>query len=195
MKQAVSALSEVDILIVGGGPSGLLAASKLANRHRVALIEKESLGTTSKFWVTTDRRLRKHDLDHCVLHRTSKMVAGTFLGGQASAHGDFVVVDDQEILGTLVERCRERGVRLIENCSLLNIRWTDDRVQAVSTGETFSTRLLADATGGGSPIAKTFRLHRIDGFYSIYGCLLEEITLHMRWSQKVGQGAKVYSTG
>jgi hypothetical protein len=37
---------------------------------------------------------------------------------------------------------------------------------------------VIDATGGLSPIAATFRLHRIDGFYAVYGAHLRNINLH-----------------
>ena len=154
---SAESLSNVDILIVGGGPSGLLTASILALRHKVVVIEKETLGRTKKFWVTTERPLKKHDLDHCVLYKTPKMMAGTFLGGEATAAGDFAVVDDERLLRVLTTRCRERGVRLIENCRLINIHWTAFRVHTHTTSGTFSARVIADASGGGSAISKTFR--------------------------------------
>lgn len=170
---------EVDILVVGGGPAGLLSASQLSARHSVALIEKGNLGETTKFWVTTERRLAKHGLSGCVLHRTDRMIAGTFLGGEVSAVGDFAIVDDRKALRLLLDRCNERGVHLVENCRLVNFRQTDDgRLLAETTRGTFSTRIIADASGGSSPIASTFKLHRLDGFYSVYGCHLEEIAVH-----------------
>jgi hypothetical protein len=39
-------------------------------------------------------------------------------------------------------------------------------------------RLVVDATGGLSPIATTFRLHKLYGFYGVYGALLQNITLN-----------------
>ncbi|WP_157195864.1 FAD-dependent oxidoreductase [Bradyrhizobium sp. YR681] len=166
-----------DILVVGGGPAGLLTAAELSEKHRVALIDSKRLGQTSKFWVTTRRRLQKYELQDCVLSAPSKMTAGTFLGGYVAVDGDFAVVNDRRILEVLIERCRQRSVRLVENCSLISLKWCSDHIQACTTDDSFSVRAIVDASGGSSSIASTFRLHKIDGFYAVYGCELKNIEM------------------
>jgi 2-polyprenyl-6-methoxyphenol hydroxylase-like FAD-dependent oxidoreductase len=106
------------------------------------------------------------------------MIAGTFLGGNISVNGDFAVVDDQKILKILIERCKRQGVLFTENCDLLNLKWEAHRIEAYTTQAPFAARVIIDAGGGASKIASSFRLHRIDGFYAVYGCQLNNIKLH-----------------
>lgn len=168
---------EVEILVVGGGPAGLLTAAYLAERHRVALIERGVLGETTKYWATSLRRLEKHGLGNCVLYKPKSMIVGTFLGGYLETSGDLAIVDDQLLMSVLVERCRKRGVLLAEQCSLLNLSWTETRLHLQTTSNSYQSRLVVDASGGLSPIASTFRLHKLYGFFSVYGALLRKVTL------------------
>ncbi len=169
---------DVDILVVGAGPAGLLTASYLAPKFRVGLIERGEIGRTTKYWVTTESRLRRHGLSDCVLAKPPAMIVGTFLGGQVSATGDLVVVDDARLLNTLVERCQLGSVILEGGCQLLNVAWKADRVFAGTTTGTYSTRLLIDATGSRSPIAETFELHKLYGFMSVHGSHIRNIRLN-----------------
>jgi hypothetical protein len=155
-----------------------LAASYLATRYSVVLIEHGRLGQTSKFWVTTERRLNKHDLAHCIFGKPPGMLVSTFLGSRVLIQGDLVVVDDQRFLAELVARCLERGTTLADQSSLVSLSWTRRHVVAQTSHGCYRARLLIDATGTHSPIAATFRLHRVDGFLSVYGKHFQGIVLH-----------------
>jgi 2-polyprenyl-6-methoxyphenol hydroxylase-like FAD-dependent oxidoreductase len=170
--------SKVDILVVGGGPAGLLTAAYLANSHRVALIERGDLGATTKYWLTSQRRLKKHGLESCVLFRPRALTVGTFLGGYLETTGDLVVVDEKKLMKLLVERCRRHGVLLADRCSLLSLNWADNHIKAGTTSSFYETRLVIDASGGSSPVAQTFRMHKLYGFFVVCGALLRNVTLH-----------------
>src|ERR1017187_4134245 len=105
---------DVDVLVIGGGPAGLLFASYLGERYRVLLIERGALGNTSKYWVSTPRRLALHDLDHCVRYQASGLLVSPFLRGVVEAAGDVVLVDEDALLATLVSHSRSRDVILRE---------------------------------------------------------------------------------
>jgi flavin-dependent dehydrogenase len=172
--------NDVEILVVGGGPAGLLSAACLAKTHRVALIERGEVGLTTKYWLTSQRRLKKHGLESCVLFRPRKMTVSTFLGGYLETSGDLAVVDEQKLMRILVERCRNQGVLITDHCALLNLNWNKAHITAGTTSSSFKTRLVVDASGGSSPIAKTFKMHKLHGFFVVYGALLRRVTLHSK---------------
>jgi flavin-dependent dehydrogenase len=169
-----------DILIVGGGPAGLLAATRLADSNKVALIERAVLGRTTKCWVTTQRRLQTHDLAECLLYAAPEMCAGTFLGSRIEIPGDLAVVDDHAFLQTLIERCVRKDVQLYDKCPIVNLRWDRERICVETQQESYATRIVVDASGGQSPLAHTFRLHMIEGFLSCHGAHAKPIKLHTR---------------
>ena len=166
-----------DVLVVGGGPAGLLLAEKLSSQLKVCLLERGQIGQTPKFWLTTAERLARHNLLEAAQNRAARATLGTFQGSFAYAEGDFAVADEAVLLGILKDRCLQASVCLIENTKVLNVAIDGQRLLLETTRRLYQTRLVLDASGGGSPFAATFRLHKLEGFYSIYGAHLKDIIL------------------
>jgi flavin-dependent dehydrogenase len=166
-----------DILVVGGGPAGLLLAEKLGRQLKVCLLERSRIGQTPKFWLTTAERLARHDLLAAAQNSATRATLGTFKGSFAYAEGDFAVADEAALLRILMDRCVQASVCLIENTKVLNVTINGQRLLLETTNGVYQARLVIDASGGGSPFAATFRLHRLEGFYSIYGAHLKDLNL------------------
>ena len=169
--------SSTDVVIIGGGPTGLLLAAKLGEHLSTRVIERNQLGATSKFWLTSEKRLIQHDLAAAAQYRSSRVTLGTFLGSVAYAEGDFAVINDRVLLNLLLERCRRANVQLHEKSKVLSIAQNDQELLIHTTEGLHRARLVLDASGGSSPFAATFRLHRLEGFYSIYGGHLHNLSL------------------
>jgi hypothetical protein len=105
------------------------------------------------------------------------LIAGTFLGGHVVTSGDLAVVDENKLLSVLIGRCQEQRAVLCDRCALVTLRWKANRVHAVGSRRTFAARLLIDTSGGCSPLAATFRLHKLRGFYAVYGAHLSPLEL------------------
>lgn len=167
-----------DIIVIGGGPAGLLIARSLAPRLRVVLLEKRRIGETQKFWLTIRERLERHGLQHCITYSAPRVTAGTFLGELAPTYGDFCTVDEGLLLTTLAQQCTELGVCVKENAEVLSIAWRTNGVKVISSNGSYRARLIIDASGSVSPVASTFRLHKLRGFFSVYGAHIKGIHLN-----------------
>jgi 2-polyprenyl-6-methoxyphenol hydroxylase-like FAD-dependent oxidoreductase len=112
--------------------------------------------------------LAAHDLTDCAVATCNRLTIGSFLGGQAQAHGIVNVVDEKRLLARLVARCRSEGVVVVDRASVSAVRWIEGELDVHSGPSCFRTRLLIDCSGGSSAIAATFRLHELTGFFTIY---------------------------
>lgn len=170
-------LGDCEVLIVGGGPAGLLLATLLAPRYRVTVAERRRVGQTSKYWITSRRRLEAHGLGDCVYSAFSSAIFGTFLGNPIAVPGDFVVAAEQQVLARLSERAMSTGVTILEECPVTAVRWLENAVVATTPVGPIPCSVLVDASGGSSPIAASFRLHTLYGYYTVYGQHFQSVAL------------------
>ena len=176
--QGSSAVRDFDVVIAGGGPAGLLLASELGEVFSTLVLERTRVLTTSKFWVTTSRRLRENGLEGSSIFRASKVSVGTYLGSNAIGSGDLVVTDEATVLGLLLQRCNRSGVTIRENSTLVGFNELDDSVEAVTNSGRVRCKLLVDATGGASTVGSRRDTLDLVGLFTVYGYLLDGIDLH-----------------
>lgn len=170
--------THTDVLVAGGGPAGLLAASLLGKRFHVLVAEQGVVGRTDKYWVTTSQRLALHGLADCTRLVAGRATFGTFLGEPAAVAGSLAVTSEEDVLARLVARCSLASVGIHENCPVEAIRWIEGGILASTPRGDIRCRLLIDATGGRSPIAATFCLHKLHGFFTVYGERVDGITFY-----------------
>jgi flavin-dependent dehydrogenase len=167
-----------DVLIVGAGPAGLLLAKKIAEHFKVIIIEKREIGNTSKFWMTTQNRLKRHDMLHCEIAHSRQITLGCFMGSTSIATGEASIIDEGILLSTLSARCKKANVLFYEKCEIVSLCWKNDYL-FVDIGRTnISCRLLIDCSGGFSIISSTYQLNKIYGFFSVYGAHITNIELN-----------------
>lgn len=168
---------DFDVIIAGAGPAGLLLASHIGKYFKILVLEKASVGRTTKFWVSTKRRLELHSLLDCAIHNATTVSMGTFLGGRAVATGEFVVTNEHKLLLTLAERCRKVGVEILENTQLTECHHNGRSLAVQTTSGPFISRLLVDATGGDSSFAAREEKYRPYGYFTVYGHHLTGVQL------------------
>lgn len=139
-----------DTIVLGGGPAGLAAAWQLARRGiRVLLVEKDTIGTTSKTWLSFPHVLDRFGLGDCVLASPARVEFSSYLGARYSMPGDFLyALREEAALHSLAAAARAAGAELHEQevyCSVHNNQ-PEYLVVTTSRGE-YHTRLAIDCTG------------------------------------------------
>lgn len=154
-------MTEFDIVVVGSGPSGAMAAYEAAqNGHKVAILEKENLPrykTCGGGLVLRGRKSLPFDLSS-VIEREFNSVQVFF----SDSPYYYEAFRDEPIISMvmrdkfdhlLVGQAKEHGVVVLEECALQRIEFSNRLILTTSKGP-ISTRYLIAADGVYSPTAK-----------------------------------------
>src|SRR5258708_17246298 len=92
-----------DVVVAGGGISGLLIASALAPSCSVILLEQSDSLPRNKYWLTDEKSARKNpDLQDCIDRRYDFVNFVAYDHLTASVQGNYCLWDTDKFVGVLV---------------------------------------------------------------------------------------------
>jgi 2-polyprenyl-6-methoxyphenol hydroxylase-like FAD-dependent oxidoreductase len=185
-----SRIHEIDVLIVGAGPTGLVLALWLTRRGvRVKIVDKTAeLGTTSRALAVQARTLelyRQIGLADAVVEGGRRVFSGNlWVAGQHIAHFDFgdmgagisqfpqpVIFPQDEHERLLVERLSALGVEVERRTELVGFEDSGTHVKARlkrpdGSEETCEAAYIAGCDGARSAVRETLKIEFPGGLYN-----------------------------
>lgn len=153
---------QVDIAIIGSGPSGATAAFQLADKgYRVALIEKETLPrykTCGGGLVFRGRKMLPFELDNSI-DKEFKTIDVYFTGQDIHLRSqrDIPIVSmvmRDRFDSFIVEEARKKGLLLLEGHKLTAMSFGSGKILLTTSGTQIEARFVIAADGALSPTAK-----------------------------------------
>jgi len=168
-------IKNYDVVIAGGGPSGLLLASELSKSRKVLVLEKNQVGVTNKSWLTyKDRWKRLGFPDTLILNEFKEwkfQIQECFL----TIEDNYICIDEKNFLLYLKSLIIENGGEILEDTLFSNYSYQNDRILI---NRTYQAKFLIDCCGVNSPIiAKNPSLIKESLYINCYGYIGEFETL------------------
>ncbi|MGA8429367.1 MAG: lycopene cyclase family protein [Candidatus Sulfotelmatobacter sp.] len=164
-------MSKADIVVAGGGVSGLLIAGALAQKCAVTLIEQSDSLPKNKYWLSDERAASENPhLAHCVDRRYEFLDFIAYDGLTARICGHYCLWDTEKLVQHLTHVLSAHGVRILTGHKLYSIAYNATGIVIRANSETFYARLLIDCMGFGSPLVGAKNTATIAGYYIMHGC-------------------------
>ncbi len=159
-----------DIIIAGGGPAGLSAATELSKTHSVLVLEKKVPGTTSATWYTYADRVAEHSLEEAVAFSSDHLhfVAPSYKHDMKDC---CVVLDHNKVMQIWLQRAKNNGALIHHECFKDYKKESDGVVVTTDKGQ-YRAKLLIDATGRSKIVEQNKLVRRVDAWV-IYGARIQ----------------------
>ena len=160
-----------DVIVAGGGISGLLIANALASKFSVVLLEQRESIPRNKYWLTDAETVRKNrHLEVCVDSYYESMDFVSYDGLTATIKGDYSLWDTEKLISRLESDASEAGAKILTGHTLYSFSQETDAILVRANSQTIRARLLIDCMGFGSPIVGARNVATIKGYYIVHGC-------------------------
>jgi flavin-dependent dehydrogenase len=160
-----------DVVIAGGGVSGLLIASALASKCSVVLLEQHDSVPRNKYWLTHSQAVRENPhLEPCVDRYYDFMDFVAYDGLTATVRGDYSLWDTDKLVGQLEQDLKDAGATVLTGHTLYSYSQSRDAIVVRANSLEIKAKLLIDCMGFGSPIVGAKGIATIKGYYILHGC-------------------------
>lgn len=161
----------VDVVVAGGGVSGLLIASALAPECSVLLLEQSDCLPRNKYWLTDEKALTENQhLRGCIDRRYTFLDFVAYDGLTARIRGDYCLWDTEKLIEHLEHELLRHSVQVMTGHKLYSLSHKPDGIVIRANSEKIKARLLIDCMGFGSPLVGAKNIAAISGYYILYGC-------------------------
>lgn len=160
-----------DVVIAGGGVSGLLIASALASKCSVVLLEQRDSVPRNKYWLTEEQAAKQNPhLSGCVDRYYDFMDFVAYDGLTATVKGKYSLWDTDKLIGQLEQHVRNSGAKILTGHTLYSFSQTRGAIAVRANSLEIRAKLLIDCMGFGSPIVGAKGIATIKGYYIVHGC-------------------------
>jgi hypothetical protein len=160
-----------DVVVAGGGISGLLIASALAGECSVILLEQNSALPNNKYWLTDSQCVaNKPGLCECVDRQYDSLDFIACDGLTATLTGRFYLWDTEKLIAQLEHRLSVAGVKILTGHRLYAISYSKEAICIRANSQLIKAKLLIDCMGFGSPIVGAKDIANLSGYFILHGC-------------------------
>lgn len=165
---------ETDVVVAGGGVSGLLIASALASHCSVVLVERCEPLPRNKYWLTDEKALQEcSDLASFVDSRYEFLDFIAYDGVKARVGGRYCLWDTDRLIAHLSQALLVQSVCVLTGHRLYSVSYDRNSILVRANTKTIRAKLLVDCMGFGSPLVSAKNIAEISGYYIMCGSEVE----------------------